>query len=56
MASKVQGQGQKFCWSLEIVVLNTGKVSELGPIPILFIPASLDKLVKFDGHKFYRFF
>ena len=40
---------QRDCWSLEIVVLNTDKVSELGPIPILFIPASSDKLVKSDG-------
>ena len=36
------------CWSLEIVVLNIGKVSEVGPIPILFIPASPDKLVKYN--------
>jgi hypothetical protein len=37
---------QRDCWIPEIVLLNTGKASQLGPIPILFRPASLDKLVK----------
>jgi hypothetical protein len=34
------------CWIPEIVLLNTGKASQLGAIPILFRPASSDKLVK----------
>lgn len=34
------------CWAVDLVVLNAGKVEPIGPIPILFIPSSSEKLIK----------
>lgn len=36
----------KSCWAVDLVVLNAGKVEPIGPIPILFIPSSSEKLIK----------
>lgn len=36
----------KNCWAVNLVVLNAGKLEPVGPIPILFIPTSSEKLIK----------
>jgi hypothetical protein len=37
---------QKICWAVDLVILNAEKVVLIGPISILFIPSSSDKLSK----------
>lgn len=36
----------KNCWTLEITILNSGKTSSIGPLPVIFIPLSSTKLYK----------
>lgn len=38
---------QKICWAVDLVILNAEKVVPIGPISILFIPSSSDKLIKY---------
>lgn len=36
----------KSCWAVYLSVLNAGKENPVGPIPVLFIPSSSEKLIK----------
>lgn len=36
----------KSCWAVYLSVLNVGKRNPVGPIPVMFIPSSSDKLIK----------
>ena len=46
----------KSCWAVDLVVLNAGKVEPIGPIPILFIPSSSEKLIKDADSNLLMFF
>lgn len=46
----------KSCWDVDLVVLNAGKVEPIGPIPILFIPSSSEKLIKGADSNMLMFF
>lgn len=39
---------QRPCWTLEVQILNAGKISSLGPIPVLFISAGSDKIIRHE--------
>ena len=41
----------KDCWVVEVEVLNGGKENLQHPIPVIFIPASLEKLLRGTGEE-----
>ncbi len=36
----------KSCWIVDLNILNCGRANTLYPIPIMFIPSSLEKIIK----------
>ena len=43
--STAKTSSKKF-WAVNLVVMSAGKLEVVGPIPILFIPTSFEKLIK----------